>query len=97
MKGCMQINHVYGLEAFASSRARRNDRWISRTALNPLSYRGSVCKDRICVDNDITHVPNFINSLEFMSFQITLELQWLAHLWDHENMFETGVVRANEC
>ena len=23
--------------------------------------------------------------------------QWLGHLWNHENMFETGVVRANEC
>ena len=27
----------------------------------------------------------------------TVELQWLEHLWIHENMFETGVVRANEC
>ena len=26
----------------------------------------------------------------------TVELQWLEHLWDHQNMFETGVVRANE-
>ena len=26
----------------------------------------------------------------------TAELQWLEHLWDHENMFKTGVVRANE-
>ena len=26
----------------------------------------------------------------------TVELQWLEHLWDHENMFEAGVVRANE-
>ena len=26
-----------------------------------------------------------------------VELQWLEHLLDHENMFETGVVRANEC
>ena len=25
------------------------------------------------------------------------ELQWLEHLWDCENMFETGVVPANEC
>ena len=22
--------------------------------------------------------------------------QWLVHLWNHENMFETGVVRTNE-
>ena len=27
----------------------------------------------------------------------TVELQWVEHLWDHKNMFETGVVRANEC
>ena len=27
----------------------------------------------------------------------TVELQWLEHLWDYENMFETAVVRANEC
>ena len=26
-----------------------------------------------------------------------LELQRLERLWNHENMFETGVVRANEC
>ena len=26
----------------------------------------------------------------------TVELQWLGHLWNTENMFETGVVRANE-
>ena len=25
------------------------------------------------------------------------ELQWLEQLLDHENMFETGVVRADEC
>ena len=27
----------------------------------------------------------------------TAELQWLEHLWNHENMFEIGVVQANEC
>ena len=27
----------------------------------------------------------------------TVELQSPEHLWDHENMFETEVVRANEC
>ena len=26
----------------------------------------------------------------------TVELQWLMHLWNHENMFQTGVVRASE-
>ena len=29
--------------------------------------------------------------------RIAVEFQWLEHLWDYENMFETGVVRANEC
>ena len=28
---------------------------------------------------------------------ITVQLQWLEHLWDHENIFETGVARAKEC
>ena len=27
----------------------------------------------------------------------TVELQWLEHLWNHENMFQIGVVQANEC
>ena len=27
----------------------------------------------------------------------TAELQWLEHLWNDENKFETGVFRANEC
>ena len=26
-----------------------------------------------------------------------IELQWLEHLWNHENMFKTGVVQANKC
>ena len=29
--------------------------------------------------------------------QYTVELQWLEHPWNHENMFETGEYRANEC
>ena len=27
---------------------------------------------------------------------ITVELQWFEHLWDHKNKFETGLVRAIE-
>ena len=38
MKGCVQWNPVYGLEDFASSAARTRDRYISRPALDPLSY-----------------------------------------------------------
>ena len=28
---------------------------------------------------------------------ITVELQWLEHLWNHENVFETEAGRTNEC
>ena len=31
------------------------------------------------------------------NFGCTVELQWLEHLRDYENMLETGVVRFNEC
>ena len=27
----------------------------------------------------------------------TVKLQWREHCWNHENMFGTGVVQANEC
>ena len=27
----------------------------------------------------------------------TVELHWLKHLWNHENMFQIEVVRDNEC
>ena len=27
--------------------------------------------------------------------RFTVKLQWLEHFWNHENMFETGVVQAN--
>ena len=40
---------------------------------------------------------SFIMPLSIYFIINTVELQWLEHLWDHENMFETGVVRANEC
>ena len=33
----------------------------------------------------------------FIYLITTVELQWLKHLGNRENMFETGVVRANEC
>ena len=32
--------------------------------------------------------------LKMLFKAITVELQWLEHLWDYENLFETGVVRA---
>ena len=30
-------------------------------------------------------------------FLYTVEIRWLEHLWDPENMFATRVVRATEC
>ena len=36
-------------------------------------------------------------TLRLVPIQYTVELQWLKHLWDHENMFELGLVRADEC
>ena len=31
-----------------------------------------------------------------VNFHSTVEHQWLEHLWDYENVLETGVVRATE-
>ena len=47
----------------------------------------------------MTHnlAPLYLYSLVPQSVSYTVELQWLEHLWDYENMFETRVVRSNEC
>ena len=53
-------------------------------------------------------VPTSHNRIRFILYTLcprtftfahaaTVELQWLEHLWNHENIFETGVVQANEC
>ena len=31
------------------------------------------------------------------TYLFTVELRWLEHLWDYEDLFETRVIRANEC
>ena len=47
------------------------------------------------VENGIRKV---LSNLIFMFSALhTIELQWLEHLKNHENMFQTGVVRAIEC
>ena len=62
--------------------------------------------------NFLTRIPNSLVSFLTINIQrhsiqklhkhekahraIAIELQWLEHLWNHENMFETGVVRVNE-
>ena len=37
------------------------------------------------------------DSTLFSCISYTVELRWLEHFWNHENMFEIGGVRANEC
>ena len=37
---------------------------------------------------------DFIVMIITITIIITVELQWLEHLWVYENLFETGVVRA---
>ena len=47
----------------------------------------------------IVKAPPAVKNVSFHpveQHQFTLELQWLEHLWYHENVFETGVVRAME-
>ena len=44
------------------------------------------------------HIRKILLELLLPIYRInsTLELQWLEHLWDHEKLFETSVVRATE-
>ena len=39
---------------------------------------------------------SFTNSFMFHENITTVESQWLEHLWDYGNVFETWVVRATE-
>ena len=43
------------------------------------------------------HIKYIASKCQYEMYTKTVELQWLEHLWNHENMFETEVVRANEC
>ena len=45
-------------------------------------------------DDDI--VFEMIKAVIKSLIQYTVELQWLQHLWNHENIFEAVVVRADE-
>ena len=50
----------------------------------------------LCICFDLNH-RNLHPTLRFTKVVqkvATVELQWLEHLWDHENQFESGVVRA---
>ena len=63
------------------------------------SYRsiGLQIPCHIPVNSYCTEEPSTLMEDVDESLPYTVELQWLEHLWDHENMFEKGVVRANEC
>ena len=55
----------------------------------------------IAFQNDVHAISVFLRcgdmtSLAYLKHLYTVELQWLEHLWNDENMFETGVVRAIE-
>ena len=51
----------------------------------------------ISVNSYCTEEPSILLEDVDESLPYTVELQWLEHLWNHENMFEIGVVRAKEC
>ena len=40
---------------------------------------------------------HFLVPVDITKDRCTVKLQWLEHLWDYENSFESGVVRADEC
>ena len=46
------------------------------------------------------HLKQYNHGLYWLLIHVylsTVELQWLRHPRNHENMFETGLVQANEC
>ena len=76
--------------------------FISTIRLDEFSTSGFVTQTMLCT----TGFPgkHFLQSRRNQSFvscqrnlEITVELQWLEYLRDHGNMFDTGVVRADEC
>ena len=57
-------------------------------------------KDNCQPDMENSHIFVKYRSLKFVAVEKngfavyvqTVEFQWLEHFWNHENMFETGVV-----
>ena len=43
------------------------------------------------------HFKTSYNFKILLHFTFTVEVQWLEHLMNHENLFEEGIVRANDC
>ena len=58
----------------------------------------TVCNFQIAYLSAMNQTLKTQTSHQICTFSVhTVEFQWLEHLWNQENMFETGVVRANEC
>ena len=49
---------------------------------------------RLCYDNAF-HLN--LHGLMYTFLSTTVELQWLEHPWNYKDMFETAIVRADEC
>ena len=67
--------------------------------LCPMLFSPALSKEALCshlLTAALGHL-HLYTEIKEENISITVELQWLEHLWDHKNMFETGVVRANEC
>ena len=58
---------------------------------NGLNFSGDGRVERWCWVNFQCRGGGGPSNLDY-----TVELQWLEHLWDYANLFETGVVRAIE-
>ena len=58
-----------------------------------------LCVHLILIKRDIELCVTRQDYIHVFAYAVTntAEVQWLEHLWNHENMFEAGVVRANEC
>ena len=84
---------------------------VSRELLFHNPEIGSYCYNQFVSDNNeetlfqyllgslCIYIPEeHLDSTEraFLLKSYTVELQWLEPLWDHENLFETGIVRASE-
>ena len=71
------------LENGVAEQVRQYERGCQATGIQQLPYRWR---------SVIQHKWHCFEGFEY----VTVELQWLEHLWDHGNLSETGVVRANE-
>ena len=50
----------------------------------------SIYSTLVSLRDDCGAVPENVKSKVY--FECTVELRWIKHLWNHENMLETGVV-----